>query len=227
MQRTAVIIGSGPGGGAAAVRLAQRGVTRVVLLDKDHIFSARRPWMMIMGKIFPNGLLLRDGAAHRHHRKIMHEAFKRPVLREYVERMNPAVERGLVAFGGGRGSRVRAFDAFKALTLDIAASIFVGVDLGRESRRMTEAFEAMVAAAMPGPKIPFFGRHHRGVVGRRYLLDLLRANKISVETALTAASNPTDFRTKLALEGGDPDAVEDEADAKVEGPFEIDPDTRF
>jgi len=61
----------------------------------------------------------------------------------------------------------------------------------------------------------------------QHLLDLLRANKISVETALTAASNPTDFRTKLALEGGDPDAVEDEIESKVEGPFEIDPDSRF
>ncbi len=61
----------------------------------------------------------------------------------------------------------------------------------------------------------------------QHLLDLLRANKISVETALTAASNPTDFRTKLALEGGDPDAVEDEVEAKVQGPLEIDPDSRF
>jgi len=61
----------------------------------------------------------------------------------------------------------------------------------------------------------------------QHLLDLLRANKISVETALGAASNPTDFRTKLALEGGDPDAVEDPSEDKVEGPFEIDPDSRF
>jgi Tfp pilus assembly ATPase PilU len=61
----------------------------------------------------------------------------------------------------------------------------------------------------------------------QHLLDLLRANKISVETALGAASNPTDFRTKLALEGGDPDAVEDPSEDRVEGPFEIDPDSRF
>ena len=61
----------------------------------------------------------------------------------------------------------------------------------------------------------------------QHLLDLLRANKISVETALTAASNPTDFRTKLALEGGDPDAVDDEPTDKIEGPLEIDPDSRF
>ena len=36
----------------------------------------------------------------------------------------------------------------------------------------------------------------------QHLLDLLRANKISVETALAAASNPADFQTKLDLEGG-------------------------
>ena len=46
-----------------------------------------------------------------------------------------------------------------------------------------------------------------------------------METALAAASNPTDFRTKLALEGGDPDAAATEE--KVTGPFEIESDERF
>ena len=59
----------------------------------------------------------------------------------------------------------------------------------------------------------------------QHLLDLLRANKISIETALGAASNPTDFKTKLALEGGDPEASAEEE--KVQGPFEIEADTRF
>ena len=59
----------------------------------------------------------------------------------------------------------------------------------------------------------------------QHLLDLLRANKISVETAMSAASNPTDFRTKLALEGGDPDASA--TTEKVTGPMEIESDERF
>ena len=62
---------------------------RFVLLDRDRIFSARQPWMMIMGRIFPNGLLLRDGDDHKHHRKIMHEAFTRPALREYARAHEP------------------------------------------------------------------------------------------------------------------------------------------
>ncbi len=59
----------------------------------------------------------------------------------------------------------------------------------------------------------------------QHLLDLLKANKISVDTALSAASNPTDFQTKLSLEGHSPDE-ESEAGKTLE-PFEIDSDGRF
>jgi twitching motility protein PilT len=59
----------------------------------------------------------------------------------------------------------------------------------------------------------------------QHLLDLVRASKISVDTALAAASNQADFKTKLALEGADPEAVADEA--RSLGPFEIESDERF
>ena len=72
---------------------------RFILLDRDRIFSSRKPWMMIMGRIFPNGLLLRDGDEHKLHRKIMHEAFTRPALRDYLERMNPMIAHGLGHWG--------------------------------------------------------------------------------------------------------------------------------
>jgi twitching motility protein PilT len=59
----------------------------------------------------------------------------------------------------------------------------------------------------------------------QHLLDLLKANKISVQTALDAATNRTDFQTKLELEGIF-QAPSDE-DEKPEVPFEIEPDGRF
>jgi len=59
----------------------------------------------------------------------------------------------------------------------------------------------------------------------QHLLDLIRASKVSVETALSAATNPMDLKTKLSLEGGDPEAVDD--GEPVQSPFEIDSDTRF
>jgi twitching motility protein PilT len=58
----------------------------------------------------------------------------------------------------------------------------------------------------------------------QHLLDLMRANKITQETALAAASNPTDFQTKLELEGC---IEEPESEAKPDVPFEIEPDERF
>ena len=69
------------------------------------------------------------------------------------------------------------------------------------------------------------GRSEKMQTFDQHLLDLLRANKIAVETALSAASNPTDFQTKLSLEGHG-DVEESDAEKPVE-PFEIDTDGRF
>jgi twitching motility protein PilT len=60
----------------------------------------------------------------------------------------------------------------------------------------------------------------------QHLLDLLQANKISMEVALGAASNPADLKTKLALEGGELES-EDGAEAPEETSFELDSDSRF
>ena len=59
----------------------------------------------------------------------------------------------------------------------------------------------------------------------QHLVDLLRANKISLETAMNAATNPADFRTKLDLEGGI--GQPEEAEQKHEAPFDIESDGRF
>ena len=59
----------------------------------------------------------------------------------------------------------------------------------------------------------------------QHLLDLLRANKISHEAALNAASNPADFQTKLEMEGSFEEAPSDEP--KPEVPFEIAESDRF
>jgi twitching motility protein PilT len=69
------------------------------------------------------------------------------------------------------------------------------------------------------------GRNEKMQTFDQHLADLLKANKISVETALAAASNPTDFQTKLSLEGhgeGDEPDVEKPIEA-----FEIESDGRF
>ena len=148
---------------------------RTVLLDREQIFSSRRPWTQIMGRIFPNGLLLRDGSEHVHQRKIMHEAFTRPVLREYAERMGPQIASGISTFAAS-GASILAFPAFKRLTLELAAAIFVGMDLGPSTSRMNEAFGDMVAASMSRIRLRIPGlEFYRGLRGREFMLGLLGA----------------------------------------------------
>lgn len=145
---------------------------RRVLLDADHIFSARKPWMQIMGKIFPNGLLLRDGDEHKQHRKLMYEAFKRPVLRQYAARMSPMIESEVGHWSGAAPQLM--FPAFKDLTLRMAAAIFLGVDVSTGLSEMNRAFEDMVAASMSRLRLPLPGfEFGRGLKGRSFMLKYL------------------------------------------------------
>jgi twitching motility protein PilT len=96
-----------------------------------------------------------------------------------------------------------------------------------EVMRSTRTIQECIRDPAKTPEITDYIARSRGERMQtfdQHLLDLLRANKISVETALAAASNPTDFQTKLALEG---DVGSEPGDEKVTGPFELDSDGRF
>lgn len=167
MQRTGI--------GPPLVSLFGPEANRFVLLDIEQQLSAKRAWDFIMGRIFPNGLLLRDGADHRHHRRIMQVAFHTSALREYVMRMTPAIA-AVVDGWDGQGDAFRAFPAFKQLTLELACAIFLGVDLGPETAKLNAAFEATVAASMSIVRMRIPGlEFDRGVRGREFMMDLFGA----------------------------------------------------
>ena len=144
---------------------------RFVLVDRDEILSAKRAWDLIMGRIFTNGLLLRDGADHRHHRRIMQPAFHASALREYVDRMNPHIGAALDQWQRA-GDPLHAFAAFKQLTLELASSIFLGIELGPEVERLNAAFAATVAASMSIVRVRVPGlEFERGLRGREFMID--------------------------------------------------------
>ena len=146
---------------------------RFLMLDRENVFSARRSWMMIMGRIFPNGLLLRDGEDHRHHRKIMQLAFKTPALQDYASRMNSEIDAGLERWRRKRKG-FQAFPAFKELTLHLATKIFLGLDLSpAKEKKLNQAFEDAVAASMSIVRLRIPGlEFQRGLVGREYMVEL-------------------------------------------------------
>lgn len=157
-----------------------------VLANRDQAFSSKGGWDYLIGAFFKRGVMLMDFEEHRHHRRIMQQAFKRERLVSYLEQMHPAIERGLAAWQPASGFEL--YPAVKQLTLDIATEVFVGSELGTESDRLNEAFidvvhggQAIVRADVRG------GRWHRGLESRRLLEDYFRAQ----------------IPAKRATEGGD------------------------
>jgi twitching motility protein PilT len=87
----------------------------------------------------------------------------------------------------------------------------------REPARMDE-IQGLIARGREHMQMQTFDQH---------LLDLYRAGKISLETASTAASNPRDFATQLALEGDEPGIEGGGAEDDPGAPVEIQEDERF
>ncbi|MFT5693336.1 MAG: cytochrome P450 [Oceanicoccus sp.] len=135
------------------VHLFGADANRLALLNQDQILSNKKAWDMIIGKIFPNGLMLRDGKDHRYHRRIMQAGFKNKALKIYLESMATQAHESINKLTDGSEQVLFAFPSFKSLTLDLAATIFLGMELGSDAKKINQAFETTVAASMP--KIPF------------------------------------------------------------------------
>ncbi|MBW2726853.1 MAG: cytochrome P450, partial [Deltaproteobacteria bacterium] len=159
--------------GMKMVNLFGPDANRFVLLDQERIFSARKPWMMIMGKIFPNGLLLLDGDEHKLNRKVMHTAFTRPALRGYTERMNTIVAEEIPDWHRS-GKSFEAFPHVKQLTLTMAARIFFGIELGAEMQLLNRAMESLVAASMSRVRLKIPGlEFYRGLKAREFMIQFI------------------------------------------------------
>ncbi|MDP4599034.1 MAG: cytochrome P450 [Pseudomonadales bacterium] len=143
---------------------------RLALLNPQQILSNKKSWDMIIGRIFPNGLMLRDGEDHRYHRRLMQAGFKSRAMQGYLTQMAPQVRQAIDAWPGAQHDNFLAFPAFKKMTLDLAATIFLGMALGKDASMMNRAFETAVAASMPRVPVPIPGNLlWRGIRARRTL----------------------------------------------------------
>ncbi|WP_062971551.1 cytochrome P450 [Nocardia gamkensis] len=144
-----------------------------VLANRDKAF-ANAGWEPFLGPFFRRGIILLDFDEHKHHRRIMQQAFTRTRLHGYLELINQAADRLLDEWHTGRGFLM--YPSTKQLTLDIATSSFVGAPLGTEADQLHRAFTdtvqgglSVVRADVPG------GRWHAGLRGRRVLEQYFRS----------------------------------------------------
>ena len=147
-----------------------------VLHDREGNFSNRGGWAYWIDAVFPGAIMAMDDPAHKQHRRIMQGAFKRSAMERYVQDMGPVIARVLAAWPAGKGQTTLFFPQVKALTLNIAARVFMGMALGPEADRMNQAFVDTVAASLalvrrPLPPLAMW----RGVRARRYLVQVMRA----------------------------------------------------
>lgn len=160
--------------GQTCVAMIGPDANQMVLRNADDAFSNHLGWEFFIGKFFTRGIMLLDFEEHRFHRGIMQAAFKKPVLMQYLARMNPAIRQGIDRWKASR--RFLVLPHLKQLTLDIATDVFMGENLGPESDKINKAFvdcvlagTALIRFSVPG------GRWRRGLEARRTLEHFFRS----------------------------------------------------
>ncbi|MBK7684970.1 MAG: cytochrome P450 [Rhodocyclaceae bacterium] len=142
-----------------------------VLHDREGNFSSRGGWAYFIDAVFPGAIMAMDDPQHKHHRRIMQSAFKRSAMERYVQDMGPVIAGVLDQWPADTERPMLVFPQIKALTLNIAARVFMGMALGPEADRTNKAFVDTVAASLalvrkPLPPLTMW----RGVRARRYLV---------------------------------------------------------
>jgi len=141
----------------------------LVLFDRDKIFSSEQGWSPLLHRLFPRGLMLMDFDEHRSHRKALSVAFKPEPMQHYATALNNGIAPRVHSWSN---KNFAFYPAVKKLTLDLAATSFLGVPWGPEADAINRAFVDMVAASVGVIRAPLPGTlMARGVKGRQFMLN--------------------------------------------------------
>lgn len=155
--------------GGTFVQLLGADANELVLFDRERIFSSEQGWGPMLNLLFPRGLMLLDFDHHRADRKVLSVAFKPQPMQRYTEALNEGIAARIAAWSG---TRFTFYPAIKQLTLDLAATSFLGIPFGPEADAVNTAFVDMVQASIGVVRRPLPGTAMgRGVAGRKFLLD--------------------------------------------------------
>ena len=128
----------------------------LVMFDQAKLFSSEHGWGRILGLLFPRGLMLRDFDEHRAHRRALSVAFKSGPMKSYLAELDKGIARRVTQWKRKPGEML-LYPAMKQLTLDLAATSFLGADIGPEVEEINRAFVDMVAAAVAPIRRPLPG----------------------------------------------------------------------
>ena len=142
----------------------------LVLFDTAKQFSSTLGWGRILGLLFPRGLMLLDFEEHRLHRRALSVAFKSGPMKSYLADLDTGIAARVAQWKAQPGPML-FYPAMKQLTLDLAATSFLGAGIGPEVDDITRAFVDMVAASVAVIRKPLPGTPMaRGVRGRKRIV---------------------------------------------------------
>jgi len=156
--------------GNTSITLLGPEANELVLFDQARLFSSTHGWGPILGLVFPRGLMLLDFEEHRLHRRALSVAFKSGPMKSYLADLDRGIA-ARVKQWKDRPGEMLVYPAMKQLTLDLAATSFLGADIGPEVDQITRAFIDMVAASVAPIRRPLpFTQMSRGVAGRKRIV---------------------------------------------------------
>jgi cytochrome P450 len=142
----------------------------LVLFDQAKLFSSTHGWAIVLGRLFPRGLMLLDFDEHRLHRRALSVAFKSASMKSYLTQLDAGIAARVGQWKAQPGPML-FYPAMKQLALDLAATSFLGAGIGPEVDEITRAFIDMVAAAVTPVRQPWPGTQMaRGVKGRKRIV---------------------------------------------------------
>ncbi len=178
--------------GETSVALLGPEANEFILFDQSRLFSSEHGWGSILGRLFPRGLMLMDFEEHRLHRRALSVAFKSGPMKSYLAELNKGIAKRIAIWRAQPGEML-FYPAVKQLTLDLAATSFLGGDIGAETDEITRAFVDMVAASVAPIRKPWPGTQMaRGVAGRQRIVAFF-----SAQIPLRRKSNGDDLFTQL------------------------------
>ena len=155
--------------GSQNIQMLGPDANELVLFDRDKVFSSEQGWGPLLNLLFPRGLMLMDFDKHRSDRKALSVAFKPEPMRHYADALNAGVAARIPEWSG---RTMPFYPAIKQLTLDLAATSFLGIPWGPDADKINKAFVDMVQASIGIVRRPLPGTAMgRGVAGRKYLVD--------------------------------------------------------
>ena len=156
--------------GETSVNVLGPEANELMLFDQNRLFSSTHGWGTILGRLFPRGLMLLDFDEHRLHRRALSVAFKSGPMKSYLAALDAGISERVGEWRQRPGGML-FYPAMKQLTLDLAATSFLGTSIGPDVADITRAFVDMVAASIAPIRKPWPGTQMaRGVKGRERIV---------------------------------------------------------